>query len=98
MHGGTGRAASEGRGRGSEFTVRLPLGRATARPARDDRRPAPPSPGLERILVVDDDRDSARSLAMLLEILGFDVRMALDGKSAPDTLGQFAAHLAPLDL
>ena len=97
-HGGTVRAASEGRGRGSEFTVRLPLGRATARPARDDRRPAPPSPGLERILVVDDDRDSARSLAMLLEILGFDVRMAFDGKSALDTLGQFDAQIVLLDI
>ncbi len=84
MHGGSVEAHSAGPGKGSEFVVRLPLltddssedvkltERGTlSRLTRGVRR---------RILIVDDNRDSAESLAMLLRARGHDVRTAYDGK------------------
>ena len=73
MHGGTVTAHSEGRGRGSEFIVRLPVLEARS---RGQRTPRPESPSRaavatgRRILVVDDNPDSATSLAELLKITG----------------------------
>ncbi len=82
-HGGTVDARSEGRGRGAEFTVRLPL---------LDRSPeteAPPSvsspdPGARRhrILIVEDDWDFAESLRSILEVAGHDIEVAADGERA----------------
>ena len=83
MHGGDVRAFSEGRGKGSEFVVRLPR-----LPERRSiaRIPDPPKPelvrGALRILVVDDNRDAAESLAMLLGSEGHQVLMAYDGQTA----------------
>lgn len=93
MHGGTVEAASEGRGRGSEFTVHLPTSsdEGTAGVVRDtgDRGVAPVS---RRVLVVDDNRDAAESLAMLLRVLGHEVRAVYDGPAA------LAAAEQPLDV
>ena len=71
MHGGTVQVHSEGLGRGSEFTVRLPVVAATARPSSQPavREPIAPSVG-RRILIVDDSEDGAESLAMLLQLDG----------------------------
>jgi hypothetical protein len=71
MHGGTVQVHSEGLGRGSEFTIRLPIAAATARPSSQPavREPLPPSVG-RRILIVDDSEDGAESLAMLLQLEG----------------------------
>ncbi|MFL5329167.1 MAG: response regulator [Gemmataceae bacterium] len=80
LHGGTVRAESEGLGRGARFTVTLPL---------NDEVPAvgvvlPESPKLPsnqlRILVVEDNRDAADSLRMVLELLGHEVRVAYNGR------------------
>jgi PAS domain S-box-containing protein len=82
MHGGTVTAHSAGAERGSTFEVRLPALRepaTTAVPAAD--RPQT-SNGTYRILVVDDNQDSADSLAMLMELHGHDVAIAHDGQSA----------------
>jgi PAS domain S-box-containing protein len=98
MHGGTVRAASEGRGRGSEFTVRLPLGDAALRARSGEKSPVAARPGLERILVVDDNRDSAKSLAMLLKMFNYDVHVAFDGASALDELRRFDAQAVLLDI
>ena len=85
MHGGTVAARSEGPGRGTEIRVRLPLTTATlpadeaeparrrSTPRRCRRRPA------RRILVADDNRDAAGSLALRLELAGHEVRTAHDG-------------------
>ena len=82
MHGGTIVARSEGPGKGSEFVVRLPK----STPHKSAPNPKLESPAAatprRRILVVDDNRDSARSLAMLLKIGGHEVHTAFDGMEA----------------
>jgi two-component system CheB/CheR fusion protein len=99
LHGGRVAVRSEGRGRGSEFTVRLPLAAAS--------RPAPAAKAVEapaamatsrRILVVDDNRDAAESLALLLEMQGYEVRCALDGRSALEIAARFAPAVVVLDI
>ncbi|MFO0880871.1 MAG: PAS domain S-box protein [Gemmataceae bacterium] len=82
MHGGKVEAHSEGRGRGSEFVVRLPLMRENVElPASAPSPIDVPACGL-RVLVVDDNRDSARSMATLLRLEGHQTLMAHDGRSA----------------
>ena len=79
LHGGTVSASSEGEGRGSSFTVRLPLAGADALPAtRESGRPPGPARGL-RVLVVDDNIDAAESLSALLQMAGHEVTVARDG-------------------
>ena len=79
LHGGWVSAHSEGRGRGAEFTVSLPLAgdAATRDPTGRGAGPAAPL----RILVVDDNADAAQSLADLLELRGHRVWQALDGRT-----------------
>ncbi|HKR21386.1 MAG TPA: PAS domain S-box protein, partial [Pyrinomonadaceae bacterium] len=82
MHGGTIEARSAGEGQGSEFVVRLPI---LDKPAQADRGASNESTGSKpqrRILIVDDNKDSADSLAMLLEITGNQTYMAHDGVEA----------------
>ena len=103
LHGGTIAAHSEGAGRGTEFTVRLPAlppSRAEASPAG-----AAPGPGAEagptghRILVVDDNVDAARSLARVLTRLhGQEVEVAHDGPSALATAQAFRPEIVLLDI
>jgi PAS domain S-box-containing protein len=97
MHGGTVTASSEGPGLGSEFAVRLPS--AAPPPADRDRpRPSPrPSRG-SRILVVDDNHDSARSLARLLRLRGHDVRVAFSGPEALDAARSHEPAFVLLDI
>jgi PAS domain S-box-containing protein len=94
MHGGTIDAASDGAGRGSEFTLRLPVAsrEAGAPPAGQvDTSGAPQADAASRrrILVVDDNRDAADSLGLLLRTLGAEVRVAHGGAEA---LAAFDAH------
>jgi PAS domain S-box-containing protein len=83
MHGGTVEARSDGEGRGSEFTLRLPVAPAGASqpPAMDGEahgvQPASP----RRILIVDDNVDAADSLGRLLEMMGHEVRLTYDGEA-----------------
>jgi PAS domain S-box-containing protein len=78
LHGGTVRAASAGPGRGAEFVVRLPL---EAEPPVLSKAGAEPRAGgaPRRVLVVEDNRDSADTLRMLLELQGHEVRVAYTG-------------------
>jgi len=99
LHGGRVQAFSAGRGRGSTFTVRLPLRRGAA-----DALPAGGAPAPEaavrrlRILVVDDNVDAAESLADLLDALGHETRMAHDGPQGLAQARAFRPDLAFLDI
>ena len=83
MHGGTIEGHSEGKGCGSEFVVRLPV---LADPTAEARAPAPAesAPTRLRILVVDDNVDTASSLSILLRLHGHMAQTAHDGFSALD--------------
>jgi CheY-like chemotaxis protein len=60
--------------------------------------PKPPETAPQRILVVDDNRDAADTLAMLLEFLNYQVRTAYDGQQAVDVAAEFKPHLVILDI
>jgi signal transduction histidine kinase len=83
LHGGSVSAHSGGPGQGSEFVVRLPLAAAPARaePGSNAAEPRAIAEGL-RVLVVDDNVDSAESLGLLLRQQGHQVQVAFDGPSA----------------
>ncbi|MFO0845599.1 MAG: response regulator, partial [Gemmataceae bacterium] len=101
MHGGAVEARSEGQGRGSEFVVRLPLsGRAVRSPAAAPEPPPspPPSGQRRRVLAVDDNRDSAKTLTRILQVLGHEVRTAHDGEEALSLAEQFSPEIVLLDL
>jgi CheY-like chemotaxis protein len=95
MHGGRVEAHSEGPGKGSEFIVALPL--AASEQPRVDESAADATPQ-RRILVVDDNRDSADMFAALLEAMGQDVRVAYSGGSALDIAEEMRPQIAFLDV
>ncbi len=105
MHGGTVEVHSAGVGEGSEFVVRLPI------PLEGPDRPAEPTVGASpgesppaparrvlRILVVDDNRDAATSLTMLLEQGGNEMHTAYDGLEAVEAAATFRPDVVLLDL
>ncbi len=101
LHGGSVEAHSEGLGRGSELVVRLPVGRAPSQPVDEpSRRAKDGTITPRRILVVDDNRDAADSLSMLLRFTGHTVETAYDGMAAIDiaTSGSFDAILLDIGL
>lgn len=99
LHGGTITAHSEGQGKGSEFVVRLPI---LERP-HQERAPSveaqQAAPTLKRrLLVVDDNRDAATSLATLLRLTGYDVHMAHDGEEAVAAASALRPEVVLLDI
>ncbi|QEG31319.1 Autoinducer 2 sensor kinase/phosphatase LuxQ [Gemmata obscuriglobus] len=98
MHGGTVRAESPGPGRGSTFTVRLPLAAAPADAPALLRAPGGGAANRLDILVVDDNRDAAESMALLLEMRGHRVKAAHDGPEALKLLATYRPQLILLDL
>lgn len=96
LHGGRVEARSGGLGQGSEFVVRLPLASGNAHlPSVAVAKPRGPS---QRILVVDDNRDAAESLAMLLKVIGHEVRTAHDGEAAVTAAEEYQPRLVLMDL
>ena len=100
LHGGTIEARSEGSGLGSEFLVRLP---AIARSLREMPQAGKRSNVLDfssslRVLVVDDNEDSAAGLGILLEMTGNEVRTAHDGIEALGAAERFRPHVVLLDI
>ncbi|QJW93542.1 ATP-binding response regulator [Frigoriglobus tundricola] len=101
LHGGTVEARSEGEGRGSEFTVRLPVSGA-APPA-----PSGPEPAAaegrgafrkRRVLIADDNVDAALSLAEMLALMGHEVVTVHDGLAAVESAGAFRPEVILLDI
>jgi PAS domain S-box-containing protein len=99
LHEGTLEAHSAGTGQGSEFVVRLPV-------LTEDPKPAPPDPVLaesktaaaRRILVVDDNEDSAESLTILLNLAGHKTHTAYDGLEAIEAAATFRPDVILLDI
>ncbi len=98
MHGGTVQARSGGINQGAEFIVRLPILEAGS------AMQPPPAPSeatdksARRILVVDDNQDSANSLALLLQITGNETRTAHDGESALEIIEEYRPAAILLDI
>jgi PAS domain S-box-containing protein len=99
LHGGNVEARSEGYGKGSEFVVRLPVLRSVV-PAQADGAGSPQAraPSRRRILVVDDNVDSARSLAMILRLMGSEVRAAHNGEEGLAAAEEFRPDLILMDI
>jgi CheY-like chemotaxis protein/two-component sensor histidine kinase len=98
MHGGSVEATSAGLGKGSEFVVRLPVDRSplpAAAPATDAEPQSSPS---RRILVVDDNVDSAQSLATLLTVSGHTTVTVHDGISAIEAAEKHRPDVVLLDI
>jgi PAS domain S-box-containing protein len=95
MQGGTVDAYSAGVGHGSEFVVRLPITAEAPTPQPVDDRTTTHA---HRILVVDDSRDAAESLAMLLELTGNETHTAHDGLEAVETAARVRPDLVLLDI
>jgi signal transduction histidine kinase/CheY-like chemotaxis protein len=100
LHGGSVTARSGGLGKGSEFTVRLPAVKhagiepsAAARPGASEQ----PQKGA-RVLVVDDNEDSAKGMVRLLKVLGHEVETALDGPSAIEVARKQRPEFVLLDI
>jgi PAS domain S-box-containing protein len=99
MHGGTVTAASDGLGKGSSFAVRLPILRAPEiENAAVAAQAAPAAVVRRRVLVADDNLDAAESLAMLLTMMGHEVRAAHDGAQAVEQAEQFRPDLILMDV
>src|SRR5690606_13932396 len=98
LHGGSVEAHSAGLGMGSEFTVRLPLMKlpvAFTAPAGTNVQ----TESLQRrVLVVEDNRDAAESLALVLRAARHEVQVAADGAEALATLEEFRADVVLLDI
>ena len=99
-HGGSVHAESAGLGRGSEFSVRLPLAPPVHEPS-----PGQPPDALQakseaplRILVADDNEDAAHSLAMLLDMVGHVTRVVTDGAQAVAAAKEWLPQVAILDI
>jgi signal transduction histidine kinase len=99
LHGGTIEARSEGLGCGSEFTVRLPR-RAPVAPLQTvaNGSPSPRATLQRRILIADDNRDSAETLAALLRMEGHEVTSVHDGPVALSVFGELKPDVALLDI
>jgi PAS domain S-box-containing protein len=96
MHGGRVTGSSEGIGRGSTFAIQLPLAKEEAAAYRESTPPA--SDAKRRILVVDDNRDAAESLAALLEMDGHEVKAVYTAEAGLEEVDLRNPDLVLLDI
>lgn len=97
MHGGSVSASSGGPGQGSEFVVRLPLLAAPA-PALAAAVPDTAGSVSRRVLIVDDNKDAAKTLAMLMKLAGHETHTCFDGPSALEAAHSFRPEVVLLDI
>ncbi|GJG98344.1 PAS domain S-box protein [Cupriavidus pauculus] len=97
MHGGSITAASAGPGLGATFTVQLPLAASADAPSSADGG-ATGSRRRRRVLLVDDNRDAADSMSILLEMSGHEVTTAYDGMEAIHAAARVRPDVALIDL
>jgi signal transduction histidine kinase/CheY-like chemotaxis protein len=100
MHGGGVSVFSEGPGRGSEFTIRLPLPASGDLAAGEASLAAPPAAsfGRTRVLIVDDNRDAADSLAAVLAFLGAETDVVYSGPDAIRRVESYRPSVVLLDI
>ncbi|WP_061125694.1 hybrid sensor histidine kinase/response regulator [Caballeronia catudaia] len=98
LHGGRIEVQSPGAGRGTKFTVWLPAYKENPQFASRETRPLGPRTPQIKVLVVDDNHDSADSMEMLLEALGHNALKAYSGAEAIDIAASFRPELVLLDL
>ena len=98
MHGGSVEAYSEGPGLGSEFLVRLPLLTVPQELPGGETAELPQQKGPRRVLLIDDNRDAAESMTVLLELWGHEVRIAYNGPDALALAAEFRPDAALLDI
>ena len=99
LHGGTVEARSDGVGHGARFLVRLPADDGSAAPAPESAAHAPVvQERRHRIMVADDNRDAADTLASMLKLFGHEVCIAYDGQEAVELAASFQPDLALLDI
>ena len=98
MHNGTVEMKSDGPGSGCEFTVRLPILRNIVVPTTNPEIKDPATTNSLRVLIVDDNRDAVKSLAMVLKLQGHTVETAYDGREAVDAAAMFRPDVVLLDL
>jgi CheY-like chemotaxis protein len=99
LHGGRIDVQSDGPGRGSEFTLHLPIPAAAEdRISAAGEPPAPVAANGRRVLVADDNKDAADSLAMWLELAGHEVRVAHSGRAALSLAQAFRPDASLLDI
>jgi CheY-like chemotaxis protein len=96
LHGGRVEARSGGLGKGSEFVVRLPVAAGAAtEPIAPPKKTSGPR---RRILIVDDNTDASESLAMMLTVVGHEVRTAHDGDAGLAAAAEYRPDLVLMDL
>jgi PAS domain S-box-containing protein len=99
MHGGSIDVRSNGLNQGSEFRVLLPVAEADDAQrislSKDDHAIAPPTP---RVLIVDDNQDAARTLGIMVKVLGSEMRIASDGREAIEIAAEFRPNLILMDI
>jgi PAS domain S-box-containing protein len=98
QHGGEIRAESGGPDRGSRFTIRLPLAPPDAPPRQQPGAGTRDAADALRVLVVDDNRDAAETLAALLDLMGHAAPVANDGPQALRLMADVRPHVVFLDL
>jgi len=98
MHGGSIEAKSAGEGKGSEFVVHLPILRTLEEVSHERSEAQAEQSAPRRILIVDDNKDSADSLALLLEITGNKTYMAHDGVEAVEAIEKHRPEVVLLDI
>ncbi len=99
LHAGNVEVRSGGQGQGSEFIVRLPIEKTSSMEGKPVDKVSPATaPSRRRILVADDNKDAATTLAMMLRIMGNEVRTAHDGLEAVETGAVFQPEVVMLDI
>jgi signal transduction histidine kinase len=98
MHDGTLSAYSAGPGRGSEFVVHLPVLSVDQAAASSESRPAPTQLARQRVLIVEDNQDTAAMMDLMLTEWGQQTRVVHDGATALEVADEFKPQVVLLDI